>query len=222
MCFSHQIIGPEDPRIVTLLDSKNPREFVFFSCDFKEQGVWKIGTFFSPLHDWSARKLLLLPDIQARKWEKNWTPWVKENKLYISYTLAPKHRVYELNPVSGQLSFVSETEGAYKKSISGGTNAIVYRDVMLGIAHVRETVKWSGLVLPNMVNSKYLMMFYEFEQTMPFKMRRVSRSFCFNHLPRVEFPVGLVEMADGRLMVSYGESDVQTKVVVVEYKNIPW
>lgn len=52
--------------------------------------------------------------------EKNWMPFVYEDQLLVTYSLAPKHRVYQLHP-DGSAVFKCETDSGGHGSSLGGS-----------------------------------------------------------------------------------------------------
>jgi hypothetical protein len=200
--------GPEDPRVFTL----KGKEYILYCDNVIEDGQIKLRMFFSKIGDLQQRKQIELEGIQQANCEKNWSPWVINDKLYVSYFISPSHRVYQVDIDTGYGKFISKTTNPKARKLFGGTNAISYNGKMLGIAHIK-------LFTPFL---KYLSVFYEFENKYPYSVIRIGKPFCFEKLPWCEFVTKLGINNDGKLVISYGRNDTESIIAIVDPKNIPW
>lgn len=138
-------------------------------------------------------------------WEKNWTPFIYEGRLFLSYRLEP-HVVLQCNLRTGGCAVAHRTNStavwahqrtSVRMGARGGSPAVHLRGLgsYVGIAHFRNP---SGV---------YDHCLYEFEGRPPFAMQRSSHRFMFNSSDRIQFVAGMYKHHD-KLVVSYGASDV--------------
>ena len=145
------------------------------------------------------------PVAKFMSWEKNWTPFIHEGRLYLSYRLEP-HVVLRCNWQTGGCAVAHRTNStavwahqrtSVRMGARGGSPAVHLRSVgsYVGIAHFRNP---SGI---------YDHCLYEFEDRPPFAMLRSSQRFMFNSSDRIQFVAGMYKHHD-ELVVSYGASDI--------------
>lgn len=205
--LSHKM-GPEDPRAIIA----NGNVFILFNEGKMSDGIYRMHI--ANVNDIAGTKRLIdISDIKLQTSEKNWTPWVIEGKVYISYMLAPKHRVYEVDPFTGKAVFVIETFFHSPVSLRGGTRAVYYAptNTMIGFGH---TIIKTPL-------RRYLSVCFEFEPVYPFAMKRIGRPFCFERMPWCEFACGL-RVVGNTFLINYGVNDTRSHVSKVNYSDIPW
>lgn len=202
-------LGSEDPRPFTL----NGVDYVLYCDNFVEDGDVVLRLFVSPLENMDSRVMLRLDNTPLSRCEKNWTPWVIGDRLYISYFLLPRHRVYEIDLRTGTGYQVSDTTDESFPKLFGGTNAIPFQGKMVGVAHIKS---FSPFL-------KYLSVFYEFSAQFPYEMLRVSEPFCFEYIPWCEFVISLrYDENTKQFLVSYGKNDTESRLVSVDPGSIKW
>lgn len=139
------------------------------------------------------------------RWEKNWVPLVKEDRLFIIYSFEPMV-VYEyldrkIVPVRG-----SPSEGK-EFSVSGGTPLIHLRGYYVGLAHSYQGDSHRRHITHNIVvlNDNFEIV----EMSCPFFLQRKG----------IEFACGLIEYRQD-LLVSYGISDSASAFCVLPSKRL--
>ena len=170
---------------------------------------------------------------EQRRIEMNWSPFVINETLYLSYTLCP-HTVLRCDPLSGacEKAFSSiprggcpgyqgaDGKGRTPSAMHGGSQLVHVRDGaadrLLGAAHFKLYAPVKG---QHALPWWYLHVFYTLDTAPPFALRGVSRPFI---LPgafgdpfkdRVQFGAGLAPVASGRatgadrFVLTYGLGD---------------
>jgi predicted GH43/DUF377 family glycosyl hydrolase len=140
--------------------------------------------------------------------EKNWTPLVKDNKLYLLYSLDPMV-VFQF--VGSKLALVkSHSASSIKKlKIHGGTPAIKFLGgSFLGVAHKLPLILFGQLF--------YRHFFYLLDKD--FNLKMVSREFALEKFG-IEFPCGLILLGKN-LLLSYGSMDNSARFIKIPKKEI--
>lgn len=170
--------------------------------------------------------------------EKNWSPYIFNDQLYISNWLVPKHIVfiphtYEKCSVikSQHQTIFNKIEKFYEHKVlfSLSTPAISYNNVKLAVGHLKidGNVKMNTLAYQFIQNDKpkhpfnnysYMMFLYTFD---PETLEILSLSPAFyppTTQHAVVFPVGLTYNQD--YIVSYGEADMKMKLIFISPDNL--
>ena len=208
--------GAEDPRWIRVHDCI----YVFFSAWWKERCIIGMGKF-DMQHNIlkSIVPLTVITDDESlsMRHEKNWSPWVFNNKVYVSYSLNP-HTVLEVNVQNGHCTSI--VQGAFRRDICfdlrGGTPAVAYKNMFIGIGHVLHNrhsflAKWA-------LFRRYYHYAYIFEARYPFNITRVSSAFTVYDVG-IEFITGL-EIVDDIAYITIGVNDTYTNIVKVDMANI--
>jgi hypothetical protein len=210
--WCHNGKGPEDPRYVEF----NGEMYILYFDGVQINGELKSRIFISKISDMSNRFAIALKGVKLNACEKNWTPWVLDGKLYISYTLTPTHTVYQLDPSTGVGTHVATTSFSFRP-ISGGSSALPHDGKMIGIGHYKDPG------LSKHMNAFYKSVFYEFEDHYPYSILRVSNPFVFNKKHWCEFVTELsYDKSIKKFRINYGVNDITSMLAFVDPFDIPW
>lgn len=162
-------------------------------------------------------------------WEKNWTPFLHQGTLYLSYRLEP----HVGPPSRSNLSWASGPPSAHWALCSavlrcnwgsGSCDVAHHTNSTAAWAHHRTSLRMGargsspavllrgfstflGIAHFRTQSGVYEHCFYEFGATPPFVMLRSSGRFVFNASSRIQFVAGMYKLRDS-LVVSYGVGDV--------------
>ena len=205
--------GIEDPRVFKY---KNEHWGIANSLGHKEQKYKCINTMcIFKLSDIQNTFRLLYHPENPKLIQKNWSPFVYNDKLYCEYTINP-HVIYEINTETGSINNIIHSDNNFDFNIkggrlSGGTPAILITHfrtpVYLSIGHVR------------LVNNSYYHFFYIFENHPPFNIIGSSEIFKLDDKELIQFVSGLSIDGD-ELHVSYGVNDKFNKISVFNIYEI--
>ncbi len=164
------------------------------------------------------------------RWEKNWTPFVYNDRLLLGYSITP-HRIFQIDEPS-RCSTIASSLGLISWDwgfLRGGTTALPQGDQYLSFFHsskTLQTVHSNGKPLPH-----YVMGAYMFANKPPFEITRISPSPIvgnnFYSPPpyktwkplRVVFPGGFI-MDENHIWVVYGRQDFESWVVKLDKKAL--
>jgi hypothetical protein len=169
--------------------------------------------------------LLKKPPFKKQRREKNWSPFVFNNKLHVLYGPGKVVEYTGDTPTRVYLSAPPKV-GTSKEEIRGGTQLVQHKEYLYTIFHIRDTlpkvvVYWTGLM--------------ELDATPPFAARRWSRSALWKpHLVddtmvppkpftsdmQVTFPTHLEIDSDGNVLVLAGYHDVTDQVIRFNLNNV--
>jgi hypothetical protein len=126
-------LGPEDPRIV--LDENNQLFFTFNMIDEdRRRKIWLYDIFTDYQVPFSIQ------NNQFSEVEKNWTPFVKNNKLYFIYSYKPL-KILQCPTKKGVCEFISSIENSDQiGSLRGGTQLVKFRDSDYFVGIARTTI----------------------------------------------------------------------------------
>lgn len=154
---------------------------------------------------------------KARRTEKNWMPFVRENKLYFVYSVNP-HVVLHCDTETGQCTEAAVTHYDPKTVptyFRGGSPCLLLKkdNHYLAVAHARHSIAGVKFI--------YTSVFYLFESEPPFSISAISPEFfldddfqVYRFQQIIQFVAGLVKNDDdGRLYISYGVQDCKSKVL---------
>lgn len=165
-------------------------------------------------------KRLDYPD-SVRPTEKNWVPFVYNDELYVNYTISP-YTILHVDLESGlcEKSYGENSELDWSfGDLRGGTQGIKTADGFLSIFHSNFPVE------PTYMNQGtcpiYFMGAYLFEDTPPFRIKKISRRpFAFpsyykdNNKKKVVFPSGAIVEGDN-VYIALGRSDKLIEICTV-------
>lgn len=169
--------------------------------------------------------ILSLPPIAFQDIEKNWTPFVWQDKLLLSYTISPQVVV---DPHAKEVFSISEEEFPWEwGEIRGGTPAIrLDEGHYLSIFH--SCSKMKSFYSPDKEVRHYFMGAYVFESEPPFRVTAISKKpiiakgfYSGKHYVRTwtplrcVFPVGIVDEGD-TILISYGRDDNEMWIMRVD------
>jgi hypothetical protein len=145
---------------------------------------------------------------------KNWSPFVFNDVLFVSYSLCP-HVVLQCDVASGKCAKAYETNlNGCNSKLRGGTPPVrVSEDLMVGVAHVAVVS-----------HKQYLHALYLQSSRPPFQLLAVSDLFHFGK-PRnleelIQFATGVWFDGCNKLVVSYGVGDCVARSAVILLSDI--
>lgn len=208
--------GIEDPRLFSfkgqdwiigncLGSSKQPHPCVNAMCIFKIS---------DPIT--SFRVLIPPIGVGAMQRQKNWSPFVWEDKLYCEYSIKP-HIIFKIDVETGLTEELYRTgdtsvDITADDSLRGGTPPVlielVGRKLFLGIGHIRSSS-----------TSDYLHFLYTFEAEPPFKVNKITRVFKLDKAEKIQFAAGLSALNDN-IYISYGVDDCYNRISVYNLQRI--
>lgn len=230
-----QYLFVEDPRAFIGIDGKMNLiyndGFKSYQCilnDNMECLDWWDFDFDNELQDYKIDK-------DAR--EKNWTPFIKDNKQYLIYCVNDNQQVI-LETKREKLIKIHHSYFPHTKKIKkmyggirGGSPALLMEDKkhFITIFHSRKDFKMED----NQI-SVYTMGFYIFEANPPFKIKYISQipilkpePFPISLIPIpnwrniVVFPSGLMKNGNGdNYIISLGYQDYQNRLLFLNEKDI--
>ena len=204
--------GPEDPRIIEL----NNEIIVIYNDSFDND---KIRLF---LYNFTTKNNVLLNYQYSNNIEKNWSPFIYKNILYVSYSINP-HIILKVNIQNGDCQKIYENPKFNSPlKIYGGTPSIYIKEsnFYLGIAHlnIQGLFGWKRI---------YYCVSYIFSPEPPFQIQKISKIFTFKkrnnyvdllELHIVDFPIGLQKINDF-LYISLGLNDTESNLIKINYQD---
>ncbi len=204
-------LSAEDARLFNISDrifivfndlpvSEAPNEFaMYFGEIIEEQGSFILKAPAKPFQYFDARSV-----------EKNWSPFVSENKLYVIYS-DQLRIILEVDVNTGSCREVARQHGNYNWSlgtIRGGTPACLVNDVFLTVFHSSFPVNTSK-------GKAYVMGAYTFDKDPPFSIQSMTfspigdlKDYIYDNPSKIVFPGGLV-VQDSLIHVAWGKADKQ-------------
>ena len=141
--------------------------------------------------------------------EKNWSPFIHEDSLYLSYTLSP-HVVLKCDTESGECTKVYTASSALPHNIRGSSQTIFWEkhDMYIGIGHTTDV---------GMTHRVYAHYFYLMNPQPPFDIVAASEPFKFpahfyDWKDNIQFCCGIF-IKNGIFHVSYGIADCVPVVI---------
>lgn len=209
--------SPNDPRLVAFRGkyyafyndryfSAEENGFVrqLYMCEVMQDGFGAAKRLTFPLREEFTEK-----GQKFRHIEKNWSPFVFEDQLYLVYLIEP-HVVIHLDVESGQCELVSECD--YQKVwdfgiARGGTPCIKLGDQYLSLFHS----PCKGFCLGHSHPNVYIMGAYAFSSTPPFEIKGMTKKpianeTFFKGIRKLIFPTALIDQGDD-LLIFYGRDD---------------
>lgn len=145
------------------------------------------------------------PHIDRPPPQKNWMPFVVDDRLYIEYSVDP-HEVLELDVDGMQAQPYARTDvcGASPHALHGGAPAVrLDQDRFLGLANSQQLFWYQARY--------YGCAFYTFSARPPFGLLAITPPVRIGGLAaRIHYTVGMhLDTLSGRLVVSYGLDDFE-------------
>lgn len=166
-----------------------------------------------------------------RKFEKNWTPFVHDDTLFLSYTLFP-HKVFIPFPDEQRCTTLGSSKTAFtwnRGEIRGGTPALLIDGFYLGFFH--SSIEMATLQSKDATIPHYFMGAYTFSANPPFRMTSISpkpiigrnfyngKSYQTWKPLRVVFPGGFL-FNDEYIWIAYGRQDHEIWIVKLDRKGL--
>lgn len=221
------ISSAKDPRLIVVKDEL----YIIYSNQYPFEKRPESRMYVGKVQETKGRFTVFFPhpllsyekEIRTRK-EKNWSPFVFEDQLLLSYSLQP-HRVFVPSPKTESCDSFCETIGALQWHwgvLRGGTPALKVDEGYLAFFHSDKAIatKQSGGVVMN----HYFMGAYLFQGDFPFALMGISRNpimaptFYEGEMHktwkplRVVFPSGF-DIKDNVIALFYGRQDHEAWVV---------
>jgi len=212
----------EDPRAIILnqrllLICNNPNEkncknkmhILFMNID---------NDFIYAPHKSSLKPIKILPlhyPSTLHKIQKNWTPFVSDEKLYFIYKINPQI-ILECDLMTGYCTKISEIfHKNIPKNLRGGTSAILIdNQYYISMAHTK-----SFDIQHNFV---YFTYFYKFNKHFPFSITNISKPYFIEHPqdikifhPIIQFASGIEQDHHDNIYIAYGVNDCYSKMLVI-------
>lgn len=155
----------------------------------------------------------------SRKIQKNWTPFVSDNKLYFIYKINPQI-IIDCNLITGHCTKISELfHKRIPKNLRGGTPAILIdNQYYISIAHTK-----SFDIQHNFIYYTY---FYKFNKHYPFSITNISKPYLIENPqdkkifhPIIQFASGIEQDYDDHIYIAYGMNDCYSKMLMI-HKNV--
>lgn len=163
------------------------------------------------------QKTLVLRYGNTRRIEKNWMPFVYQNRLCFVYSINP-HSILRCCLITGQCTHWVSTHNSHIPSyLRGGTQAVLTPDKRhyLTFAHARHMM--------NGIQMVYTTVGYLFEAKHPFHIVAMTDEFFIDHDfvaqkmdPLIQYPSGLL-IKDDIIYLSYGVNDCYGKLAKIPY-----
>jgi predicted GH43/DUF377 family glycosyl hydrolase len=164
-------------------------------------------------------------DQQIKIVEKNWSPFIYENSIYLSYGLVPHKIMQVLDPKQNNIKhLIFPNNLRYSRFFwnfgepRGGSAAKLVDGQYLAFFHS---------CFGKSKNKKYYVMgAYTFEATPPFKITKISKFpiiFGDAKKTRIYFPTGFVikkENDKELIYLSYGENDKTSKIAIIDKEKL--
>jgi hypothetical protein len=166
--------------------------------------------------------------------EKNWSPFISENKIYLIQSIVP-FIVLELDEESGKARKVSDISwNSSLPNLHAGTRALLYnKKEYLCLCH---SVKKSKIGNERKELREYSIWAFTFSTEIPFKILRFSKkpivdssiipdtelardTWWLDVRSKVLFERGLIIQED-KIIISYGEQDFRAKILILDKKDL--
>lgn len=146
--------------------------------------------------------------------EKNWSPFVYDNELYLSYNLSP-HIVLHCDIETGKCTEVHNSTSALPNNIRGSSQSIPWKGKYIGVAHITKE---------NILKREYVHYFYLMESTPPFAITKSSTPFRFpkyfhDWRDQIQFCCGIY-LEDHYFHISYGVADCLSFILKVHENEV--
>lgn len=172
-------------------------------------------------------KLIYPPGYNQQLWQKNWTPFVHDDKLYLSYSINP-HLVLLPNLKTGecywhrQTNFISDWSYGPPR---GSASAVLVDGEYLSFFHFSKydasAASWPWATW------HYFMGAYTFSAASPFPIKRMTQTPIIspnlytisNRQKRVIFPGGFV-VVDSSIYVACGKDDCEIWIMILDKEEL--
>jgi hypothetical protein len=205
---SKAVHGPEDPRII-----KFKNDILIIYNDTYINGQTRMF-----VYNMTTNKNILLKYNRNNLIEKNWSPFIYKDELYVSYFLNP-HTILKIDLLDGNCTEIfSNPKIVYPYNIYGGTPSILIPELNMyfGMGHI--------LIKDLKIKKKYYCIGYFFNAYPPFQLYKISKIFTFFErndtkllkLMFVEFPTQ-IQKIDNNLFISIGIDDNKSYLLKIDF-----
>jgi predicted GH43/DUF377 family glycosyl hydrolase len=156
--------------------------------------------------------------------EKNWTPFVLENRIFLIYSDSPR-TILELDPDTGKCQEIVRTPAddlwPFGKA-RGGTPACLVEDGFLTFFHTRYVERQPD----GKENINYIMGAYLFEPQFPFSIQAITpiplghrHFYDADNSKKIVYPCGIAPIGD-RMVVTWGKNDNSSYLSIIDKKKL--
>ena len=178
---------------------------------------WGIGELSSVVHmfDFSNNKKWRLKYDKITRLEKNWSPFVYNDELYLSYKLSP-HTVLKCDINTGICTEMYVSKSKLPSNARGSSQIIPWKNKYIGIAHTTITT--------GMMERTYVHYIFIMNENPPFEIVNSSIPFTFpkyfnDWRDKIQFCCGLF-IKDKYFYMSYGVADCVSFLLKVNENEI--
>jgi FkbM family methyltransferase len=198
--YDVNIVGMEDIRLF----GKNYLLAVYPQINFERVPQMCLGQYDS---DGSVTKIVPLKVTENLQCEKNWLPFIKDDKIYVIYSVGPL-RIYTIDPDDGTMNLVKDETNTdvNMNEFRGSAPPIPYKDGYLFTIH---QVYHSN---PRKYFHRFMWMDKDFNNI------KYSKLFYFQDV-EIEFNLSICHHEDGLLM-PYSFRDSSSSIGVLPYEKL--
>lgn len=161
--------------------------------------------------------VLLNPSLNENRSQKNWIPFLKNNKLLLLYSLNPMI-IYNCDVDTGNINMVSEGKiiPSISTSLRGGSNIVEYysellnKKVYICISHIRRLTYYTHLFVILEYDYPFKIIAISDEFIIDNNSLKFSEYFYINSIYNIQFISSLL-LKNNNLIAFYGENDKLSK-----------
>ena len=176
----------------------------------------------------SQNVLLLNPSLNENKSQKNWMPLIKDEKLFLIYSINPM-TIYECNVDNGNINliFKDNINQSVPTNLRGSSNLVEYystkfnKKVYICVCHIKRITFYTHLFII-LDNYSFKVLAISDEFIIDNNSLKFSKFFCINSIYNIQFisSILLSPEKDNNLIVFYGENDKVSKRFEVNLDKI--
>ena len=179
----------------------------------------------------NPQTILYFEGENPKRHEKNWSPFVYQNEMYLIYSILP-HRIFRLSHLENTCDTLATSEGSILWNwgeLRGGTTALLDGEEYLTIFHSCKALSSKHSL--GAVRDHYFMGAYTFAKEPPFEITRISpepivgKNFYHGKLHNtwkplhVVFPAGCI-IDKNHVWISYGRQDHEIWIAKLDKKKL--
>jgi len=219
-------LGPEDPRIIVNENNQILISFTMIDAD-KKRKIWFYDIF-------NHRQIpATISNHSIRYIEKNWSPFIKDNKLYFIYSYKPL-KILQCSTEQGSCHFILKNQNTNEISgLRGGTQLVRFRNSNYYVGIARTTIfcqKCQRFYRPHLfilstIDEQFRIvyvsepLFLDNIPTFAFEFmieKRSNKDFC-DHIIRIMTPGSIVswKLPEDKLMFALSINDIKSYLVTL-------
>lgn len=210
-------LGYEDPRIFSFYNS-----LYLLVCHRNAKWVFVLSLI-ELSSDLEPRRIVAIEtDFDIGMHQKNWNPFVCDNKVLFVSSIAP-HRIVAVNLDTGRGTLLHDNatevfrELETENDLRGGAGYVRCADRYLGVC--RAALKQE----PALNTNEYMLVAYAFSAAPPFAVTGRSEPFLLGQFDGRRTPIqmatGMAELKDD-LLIAFGENDCELKLARVPQERV--